>query len=227
MVGEYGLRSFALGFNATLNSEGHIMAVGDAHVFSGFLKPVLSFPKPPNTFLTCFSRGKTRKYTRKKVRLNRVLNSQPPGAICEQKIKDTENVDKDHMVLMLTYPRLNFQPRPGGSVVSVSDLWPGGCELETRLSRNFFPAYFRLSPLPKHVRKVADGFGKKFVLVLVWESQETHELHRPPWYNLSCESGLNLDTTNQNFHHVIVYSILVVYERKRVIIYNNYGTGAY
>ena len=26
---------------------------------------------------------------------------------------------------------------------------------------NFFPAYFRLSPLQKHVRKVVGGFGKK------------------------------------------------------------------
>ena len=30
-------------------------------------------------FLTCFSRGERRKYPRKKFRLNRVLNSQPPG----------------------------------------------------------------------------------------------------------------------------------------------------
>ena len=39
------------------NSQGHIMAVGDAHVFPGFLTPVptqLSFPKPPTTFLTYF-----------------------------------------------------------------------------------------------------------------------------------------------------------------------------
>ena len=36
------------------------MAVGDAHVFPGFLTPVLtqfSFPKPLTTFLTCFCRG--------------------------------------------------------------------------------------------------------------------------------------------------------------------------
>ena len=58
------------------------MAVGDAHVFPGFLTPVLTqlfFPKPPTTFLTCFSRGERRKYARKKVRLNRGSNSQPPG----------------------------------------------------------------------------------------------------------------------------------------------------
>ena len=58
------------------------MAVGDAHVFSGFLTPVLTqlfFPKPPTTFLKCFSRGERRKYAEKKVRLNRGSNSQPPG----------------------------------------------------------------------------------------------------------------------------------------------------
>ena len=51
--------------------------------------------------------------------------------------------------------------RPGGSVVSVSDSRPGGCEFDPRLRRLFFPAYFRLSPLQKDVRKVVGGFGKK------------------------------------------------------------------
>ena len=49
------------------------MAVVDAYVFPGFLTPVLEqlfFPKPPTTFLTCFCRGKRRKYASKKVRLN-------------------------------------------------------------------------------------------------------------------------------------------------------------
>ena len=58
------------------------MAVGDTHVFPGFLTPVLTrlfFPKPPTTFLTCFCRGERGKYARKKVRLNRRLNTQPPG----------------------------------------------------------------------------------------------------------------------------------------------------
>ena len=58
------------------------MAVGDAHVFPGFLTPVLTllfFPKSPTTFLTCFCRGERRKYAGKKSRLNRVSNSQPPG----------------------------------------------------------------------------------------------------------------------------------------------------
>ena len=58
------------------------MAVGDAHVFPGFLTPVLTqlfFPKPPTTFLTCFCRGERRKYAGKKSRLNRGSYSQPPG----------------------------------------------------------------------------------------------------------------------------------------------------
>ena len=52
-------------------------------------------------------------------------------------------------------------PRPGGAVVSVSDSRPGGYEFDPRLRRLFFPAYFRLAPLQKQVRKVVGGFGKK------------------------------------------------------------------
>ena len=58
------------------------MAVCDTYVFPRFLTPVLTqlfFPKPPTTFLTCFCRGERRKYVGKKSRLNRGLNSQPPG----------------------------------------------------------------------------------------------------------------------------------------------------
>ena len=60
------------------------MAVGDAHMFPGFLTLVLTqlfFPKPPTTFLTFF-RGEKQKYAGKKVYLNRVSNSQPPGHEC-------------------------------------------------------------------------------------------------------------------------------------------------
>ena len=46
-------------------------------------------------------------------------------------------------------------------MVSVLDSRPGGCEFNPWLRRLFFPAYFRLSPLQKHVRKVVSGFGKK------------------------------------------------------------------
>ena len=57
------------------------MAVGDAHAFPGFVIPVLTlfFPKQPTSFLTCFSRVERRKYDGKKVSLNQVSNSQPPG----------------------------------------------------------------------------------------------------------------------------------------------------
>ena len=67
------------------------MAVGDATVFPGFLTPVLKplfFPKPLTTFLTCFCRGERRKYTGKKVDVNRGSNSQPPG--CETDTLTTE-----------------------------------------------------------------------------------------------------------------------------------------
>ena len=53
------------------------MAVGEAHVFPGFLTTF--FPEPPTTFLACFSSGERPKYTGKKVRLNRVSDSQSPG----------------------------------------------------------------------------------------------------------------------------------------------------
>ena len=58
------------------------MAVGDAHVFPGFLTQVLTqrfFPKPRTTFLTCFCRGERRIYAGKKSRLNPGSNSQSPG----------------------------------------------------------------------------------------------------------------------------------------------------
>ena len=48
------------GIQRHFTSEGRIMAVGDEHMFPGFLTPVLTqlfFPKPPTTFLTCFCRG--------------------------------------------------------------------------------------------------------------------------------------------------------------------------
>ena len=42
---------------------------------------------------------------------------------------------------------------------------PGGCEFDPRLRQTFFLAYFRLSPLQKHVRKVISGFGKKSCVI--------------------------------------------------------------
>ena len=58
------------------------MAVGDAHAFPGFLKPILtqtSFQSHQLLFSQCFNRGERLKYAGEKVRLNRVSNSQPPG----------------------------------------------------------------------------------------------------------------------------------------------------
>ena len=58
------------------------MAVGDAHVFPGFLTPVLTqlfFPKPPTTFLTCFCRGERQKYTGKKPNKALTLSQTSPG----------------------------------------------------------------------------------------------------------------------------------------------------
>ena len=51
------------------------MAVGDTHVFPGFLTPVLTqlfFPKPPTTFLTFFCRGERQKYGS----INKILSQQ-------------------------------------------------------------------------------------------------------------------------------------------------------
>ena len=60
------------------------MAVDDAHVFPGFVTPVLIqffFPKPQTTFLICFCGGERQKFTGtgKKVFLNWGSNSHPQG----------------------------------------------------------------------------------------------------------------------------------------------------
>ena len=58
------------------------MAVGDAQVFPGFLTPVLtqlSFQSPWLLFSHASAEVRGKKYAEKKVRLNLVLNSQPPG----------------------------------------------------------------------------------------------------------------------------------------------------
>ena len=65
-----------LGFNATFNSYGHIMAVSEAHVFPGFLRPVpiqLSFQSHRLLFSHDSEAG-----GEKKVCFNRISNSQPP-----------------------------------------------------------------------------------------------------------------------------------------------------
>ena len=84
---------------------------------------------------------------------------------------------------------------PGGSVVSLSNSWPGGCQFDSWLRRTFFPAYFCLSPQQKHVGKVVSGFGKTVALILVWESQETHVTDHH--MTLAVKVALNPNTTNQ------------------------------
>ena len=68
-----------LGLNATLTAE--VMAVGDAHVFSGFLTSTNTafLSKATNYFSQCFYRGERQTYAGKEVRLSRGSNSQPPG----------------------------------------------------------------------------------------------------------------------------------------------------
>ena len=57
-----------------------------------------------------------------------------------------------------------------------------GCDFDPRLRRIFFPAYFRLSPLQKHVRKVVGGFGKKSCVSTGLRKPEntSYMRHRPP-----------------------------------------------
>ena len=81
---------------------------------------------------------------------------------------------------------VNGSTRPGSSVVSESDSWPGDCEFDPRLRRLFFPAYFHLSPLQKHVRKVVDGFRKESCVSAGVRKLGDSMRHRPPWYDLSC-----------------------------------------
>ena len=70
------------GFNATLTAKVISWRSVTHYVFPCFLTPVLTqllFPKPPTIFLTCFSSSERQKYAGKKVHLNQVSNSQPPG----------------------------------------------------------------------------------------------------------------------------------------------------
>ena len=80
-------------------------------------------------------------------------------------------------------------------LVSMSDSWPGGCELDTLLRPTFFP-YSCLSPQLKHVKKIVCGFGKKLVLVLVWEGQKMPVHHRHDML-LAVKVAINPNTINQ------------------------------
>ena len=78
------------------------------------------------------------------------------------RLPSTGLVAPSYLEFLTQHKRSNHcGPHSVGSVVSVSDSRPGGCEFDPRLRRLFFPAYFGLSPLQKHVREVVGGFGKK------------------------------------------------------------------
>ena len=112
--------------------------------------------------------------------------------LCELQNAECNNIAYD------TSKHLQYTvPRPGGSVVSVSDSWPGGCEFETRLRRTFFRAHFLFSPLLKHVRKVVGGFGKKScVSTGVRKPGNMCVTHRHDM-TLAVKVALNPNTTNQ------------------------------
>ena len=89
-------------------------------------------------------------------------------------------------------------PSPGGSVVSVLDSWPGGCEFDSRFRQTSFPAFFHLSPLQKHVRKVIGGFEKESCVSTGVRKPgnicvtDRHDM------TLAVKVALNPNTTNQS-----------------------------
>ena len=103
------------------------MAVGDAHVFPGSLTPVLrQLQKLPTAFLTCF-RFERRKYAEKKVCLNQVSNSQPPGHKSNTLITEPSLQGKsvDHIFplnLLMIHNPVNDQPLWSHSVLVESIL---------------------------------------------------------------------------------------------------------
>ena len=72
-------------------------------------------------------------------------------------------------------------PHQDGSVVTMSNSWPGGCEFHTWFRQTSFLAYFHLSPLLKNLRKVVGVIEKKVVLVLLWENKDTHQETSQTW----------------------------------------------
>ena len=72
-------------------------------------------------------------------------------------------------------------PHPVGSVVTVSDSWPGGCEFDPRLK-----------PLASAEawEKVVGGFGKKSSVWTGVRKRGNTLSHRLPWYDLSWWGGV-------------------------------------
>ena len=105
----------------------------------------------------------------------------------------------DSIRLNQSLSRWHFIPNtgPDGLVVSVSHSLHGGSEFNPWLRGLFFPAYFRLSPLQKHVRKVVGGFGKKScVSTGVRKPRNTCVTDRHD-ITLAVQVVLNPKTTNQ------------------------------
>ena len=102
-------------------------------------------------------------YSTTKSRLLTTLQENP----FENIVGKGENAGNQHFLFFpqcfLPFPKQIsiFDSHLNGSVVRVSDSWPGGCEFDPLLKWLFFLAYFRLSSLQKHVRKVVGCFGKK------------------------------------------------------------------
>ena len=82
--------------------------------------------------------------------------------------------------------------------MSVSDSWPGGCEFDYWLRRLSFAAYFCLSPLQKHVRKVVVGFVKKSCVSTGVTKQGNTYCVSDHHMTLAVKVVLNSNPTNQH-----------------------------
>ena len=127
------------------------MVVGDAHVFPGFLTPVLTqlfFPKPPTTFLTCFCRGERRKYAGKKSRLNQGLNSQPLG-------HESDTLTTEPLERVALYQRTNLRLVQTESICRQQNKCNSRIEILLKLGRKhcgkrrkcWFPAFSPFSTM--------------------------------------------------------------------------------
>ena len=109
----------------------------------------------------------------------------------------------------------------GGSVVSMSDSKSGGCEFDPHLRRLFFLAYFRLSPLQKHVRKVVSGFGKKTsVSTGVRKPGNTCVTDRHDM-TLDVKVALNPNTTDQSTFSYNVFHSYISLVRQNTVLCGN------
>ena len=94
------------------------------------------------------------KILREKICLNQVPNSQSPGHKSDLHTTDPLSRGSSHFEIYFRKRNAKHE-RMAFSVNNMT--WWEWLQLEA----NFFPVYFRLSSLKKHVRKVVEGFGKK------------------------------------------------------------------